>query len=95
MFESITLRGVGGSIAYGHLTAADVQVWTITHHRPDLKHDERWTLTATFTRPNRFHLSRRPLVFESRTIGAWPLKNESIQIGERQLMATLHAPEKR
>jgi hypothetical protein len=59
-----------------------------------VKHDERWTLTVTFTRPNRFNLGRRPLLFWSRTIGCWPLKNESIQIGERQLMATLHPPEK-
>jgi hypothetical protein len=97
VFESLVLRGASGSILWGYRTAAELRSWTIRHHRPDVKHDARWTLHATFARANRFELRQRPLLFTAPRPGlpqaCWPLHTASIQIGETQLSATLGPPE--
>jgi hypothetical protein len=97
----VTLRGVGGSITYGYLTAAEVRAWTIRHIPPDPKRKTpaRWTFAATFTRADQFQLRQAtsgrassPLLFSAPRIGTWPLQSESIHLGAEQLSATLHPP---
>jgi hypothetical protein len=98
VFEAVTLRGVTGSILWGYRVAAELRSWTIYHHRPDVHHDARWTLRATFARVNRFDLRQRPLVFTAPRPGlpmtCWPLHTASVQVGETQLQATLGPPER-
>jgi hypothetical protein len=96
VFERLVLRGTAGSILRGYLPAARVRAWRIYHHRPDLKHDARWTLTATIEAVDKFQLRQRPLMFTAARLGgfwSWPLNAASIQIGETTLTATLGPPE--
>jgi len=94
MFDSVTLRGLKGSILWGYNTAASVKSWTIQHHRPDGKHDGRWTLKANLERVEKFQIRQSPLLFTApRDKGqwCWPLKD--IQVGATTLVATLGPPE--
>jgi hypothetical protein len=98
VFDAIRLRGTTGAILWGYRTAAQLQAWSIVYHKPDLTHDNRWTLTATFQRVDRFQLRQRPLLFSAAREGlkgywCWPLETESIQIGDVQMTATLGPPE--
>lgn len=98
MFNRVRLRGDTGAILWGYREAAALKAWTIFYHRPDLRHDGRWTLTATFARVDKGHIRRRPLLFTAARAGlkglwCWSLKPDSIQIGETQMQAILGPPE--
>lgn len=98
MFERLRLRGTTGAILWGYREAAQLRGWTIVYHKPDLTHDNRWTLVATFQRIDKFSLRQRPLLFSAAREGlqgywCWPLDPASIQIGDAQMTATLGPPE--
>ena len=99
MFERLYLRGTAGAILFGYKDAAVLRGWTVYHHRPDAKHDDRWTLVATFARVDKYLLRQRPLVFSAKRDGlqglwCFPLHDSSVQIGDTQLTATLGPPER-
>jgi hypothetical protein len=93
----VRLRGDAASIVYGYHDAATLGAWSIAWHQPDAKHDGAWRLSAVIVTRDPFCLRQRPLVFSAKREGRmglwlWPLVEASIQIGDRQMIATLGPP---
>lgn len=91
MFDTITLRGRTGAIAWGYYTVATVGAWSVHKSR-----EGKWTLSARLARADRVMLARasrdrdRPPLFTApRPNGqfCWPIR--ASQIGETSMIATL------
>jgi hypothetical protein len=97
LFESLTIRGDRGTLVHGYLTAAAITGWTVYHHRPDRRHDARWTLHATFGFIDKGLIAKRPLLFSGKREGLkgfWCFPLLDLQIGEKQMQARLGPPER-
>lgn len=90
MFQRLTLRGRAGAILWGYRTVASVQSWTISKNKKG-----EWRLTAAVERADAYQLLQAPLFFSApRNQGfwCWPIVS-AVDLGDRQLMATLGQPE--
>ena len=79
MFHTISLRGVGAAVLWGHREAAALHSWCIT------KQKGHWLLVATLTRGSQFQLQQRDLIFSAPRLGlkgfwCWPVEPDSIVI---------------
>lgn len=98
MLNQVSVRGRAGAILWGYRTAAQLTTWRIYHHKPDGKHDDRWVLTATLSRVDKFQLRQRPLMFSGAREGlkgywCWPLLSATIDANDTQLTAQLGPPQ--
>jgi hypothetical protein len=97
LFHALTLRGESGTLVHGYLTAARITHWTVYHHRPDGKHEARWTLRAQFGFIDRGLITKRPLLFSAKRQGLkgfWCFPLRELQIGDTQMQALLGPPER-
>ena len=89
MFRRLRVRGAAGSLLWGYHAAAVLGRWTIAKGS-----DGKWRLTAVVTRLEAFQIRQRPLLFTAaREHGWWAWGVESIEIGDRSLVAVLGPPE--
>lgn len=87
MANSITFRGVAGSLLWGYRTAATLTAWRIAMEK------NAWKLTATVDRCDAFQARQRPLLFTApRDKGRWCWEVQEIHISDKQLTATLGPP---
>ena len=91
MFQSITLHGGAATILWGYRPAATLRSWSIA------KVQGQWTLKAVIERADAFQCRQTPLLFTAPREGAhdgfWAWGVESIQVGDRSLVARLGPPE--
>jgi hypothetical protein len=70
---AVTLRGVNGSIRWGYHLAATCAKWCVVR-----KDDGSFTLSASTSQANAYHLTQRPLVFTVSVVGGmltWPIRS--------------------
>jgi len=85
---ALRLHGTAASLLWGYRTAVTLRAWSIK------KDEGRWTLLATVERVDAFQARQRPLLFAApRAGGYWCWPVESLQLGDRRLIATLGPPE--
>ncbi|HEV8445445.1 MAG TPA: hypothetical protein VGQ44_01450 [Gemmatimonadaceae bacterium] len=89
-FHRIRLRGVGGSLVWGWHTVATFKHWTIRKGGREI-----WLLTAAIERVEPYQIRMTPLLFSAprETGPPWCWGVNSIDVGDRQLMARLGPPE--
>ncbi len=91
MFDAITLHGARASLLWGYRPVAVLTSWRI------VKAPGAWKLSATLTRADAWQCGQaakyRELLFEApRDKGRWCWELESVEIGTRELRATLGQP---
>lgn len=95
MFRDLTLRGPSATLVFGYRTAAALTTWALARRVDTQTNTYAWTLTAMLGTPvDRFQLRQRPLLFtvpRRGGFGVWPV--QTLQVGERSLVATLGPPE--
>jgi len=92
VFLSLRLHGGAASILWGYRPAATLRNWHIA--KAD---DGRWMLTATIERIDAFGSRQKGLLFtaphERGRDGHWAWGVNSVQLGDRRLVAHLGPPE--
>jgi hypothetical protein len=93
LFRHLTVRGVRGSIVWGHRTAATLAAWRIHKEvRDDLP--PLWTLSARVAQADAFQCRQRPLLFTApRDKGLWCWGIEELTLAGDALRARLGPPE--
>lgn len=86
--NSITIRGVEGTIVYGWHIAATVRDWTAVRAG-----NAPGTVTATVVTHNAQWVSQRPLVFVPHKDKPWRWQIESLQFVDDRITASLSPPE--
>ncbi|HEV8211055.1 MAG TPA: hypothetical protein VGP77_13065 [Vicinamibacterales bacterium] len=91
-FHFVQIRGAAGEILWGYRPAATFKRWTIRKGGSG-----QWILTARLVRVEPFAIRQTPLLFtaprEETRDGFWAWGVESVQVGDRQLVARLGPPE--
>lgn len=91
-FHAVYIRGAAGAILWGYRSAATFTSWRIRKTGSG-----RWILTATIAHVEPFAIRQTPLLFtaprEGTCDGFWAWGVETVQVGDRQLVARLGPPE--
>jgi hypothetical protein len=93
-FHAAQIRGLGGAFLWGWREAATFTSWRIRKGEGPL-----WVLSAVLLRRDPVYIGQSPLLFtapkqETRDgFWAWPVIKDSLQIGDRRLVAQLGPPE--
>lgn len=87
--STLTVRGTKAALLWGWHEAITLKAWAI------YKVKGEWMLTATMERVDPFQSRQRPLLFTApRPGGFWAWSVSNLDIGARQLRATLGPPER-
>ncbi len=94
MFQTIAIRGDGGSVVQGYLPAVVLGTWNIARTAPPKM---TWTLSARVQRVDAFRARQRGLFFTAPRLGGgrwfWPVREMKIAADASSLVAILDHPE--
>jgi hypothetical protein len=84
--ESVTVRGLSGTVYWGYAVAATVTGWTAV--RSGIT--DAGTITGTVATVDTFRISKQPLVFVvTHQKGSWRWSIQQLQIVDGHLTATI------
>lgn len=90
MFSSLRLHGGQADVLWHHQPAISVRSWLIAKD----KKTQAWTLSGQIHWINSFYARQTPLLFTApREKGMWAWPITSLQLGSKELIATLGPPE--
>lgn len=90
MFSSLQLHGGRAEVLWGYRPAIVLRQWVIAKD----KKTQVWTLTGPIDRVDAFSARQTPLLFTApREKGMWAWPITSLQLGSKELIATLGPPE--